>query len=247
MICYAFLVKEFLFWIAQAEWGLSAPLPLASEPLHLLLIVAPPPCLRPPQVPKEKWFEYGGERKGRFQGLTNQDGAGTIRTAASPNARCLPKPECVPTCNETAGGSSSALGGGCTSQDTPLSAQDLTRPSAAFTRWAQAAASYLLRQAPPHRRSRRLRRQRPRSCRHRRRPPLRLGHRRRKAALAAVACMFRMPPPRRGGGMVKPVEQGGEERVFLLRGADCSSVPLCSFGLCFLVAVTTLLLPKKCC
>ena len=26
-------------------------------------------------VPREQWFEYGGERKGRFQGLTNADGS----------------------------------------------------------------------------------------------------------------------------------------------------------------------------
>lgn len=26
-------------------------------------------------VPKDKWFEYGGERAGRFQGLTNKDGS----------------------------------------------------------------------------------------------------------------------------------------------------------------------------
>ncbi|EFJ38718.1 hypothetical protein SELMODRAFT_270214 [Selaginella moellendorffii] len=26
-------------------------------------------------VPKEKWFEYGGERSGRFQGLSNKDGS----------------------------------------------------------------------------------------------------------------------------------------------------------------------------
>lgn len=26
-------------------------------------------------VPREKWFEYGGERSGRFQGLTNKDGS----------------------------------------------------------------------------------------------------------------------------------------------------------------------------
>lgn len=26
-------------------------------------------------VAREKWFEYGGERSGRFQGLTNADGS----------------------------------------------------------------------------------------------------------------------------------------------------------------------------
>lgn len=26
-------------------------------------------------VPREKWFEYAGERSGRFQGLTNADGS----------------------------------------------------------------------------------------------------------------------------------------------------------------------------
>jgi hypothetical protein len=26
-------------------------------------------------VPKEKWFVYGGERSGRFQGLANTDGS----------------------------------------------------------------------------------------------------------------------------------------------------------------------------
>ncbi len=26
-------------------------------------------------VPREKWFSYGGERSGRFQGLTNADGS----------------------------------------------------------------------------------------------------------------------------------------------------------------------------
>lgn len=26
-------------------------------------------------VPKEKWFEYGGERSGRFQNMTNADGS----------------------------------------------------------------------------------------------------------------------------------------------------------------------------
>lgn len=35
-------------------------------------------CLRvllPMQVPLEKWMTYGGERSGRFQGLTNRDGS----------------------------------------------------------------------------------------------------------------------------------------------------------------------------
>lgn len=27
------------------------------------------------QVPLEKWFTYGGERSGRFQGMTNKDGS----------------------------------------------------------------------------------------------------------------------------------------------------------------------------
>lgn len=30
---------------------------------------------RVPQVPMEKWFTYGGERSGRFEGMKNKDGS----------------------------------------------------------------------------------------------------------------------------------------------------------------------------
>lgn len=35
-------------------------------------LVRPLPCK---QVPLEKWFTYGGERSGRFEGMKNKDGS----------------------------------------------------------------------------------------------------------------------------------------------------------------------------
>ena len=39
-------------------------------------------------VPREKWFQYGGERSGRFQGLSNGDGAPRPE-GALPRAGCV--------------------------------------------------------------------------------------------------------------------------------------------------------------
>lgn len=41
-------------------------------------------------VPRESWFEYGAERSGRFQGLTNADGSTKTECGAPPSPLALP-------------------------------------------------------------------------------------------------------------------------------------------------------------
>jgi len=48
---------------------------LAAHPLHARGYPSVGDAHSTLPVPREKWFEYGGERSGRFVGLTNADGS----------------------------------------------------------------------------------------------------------------------------------------------------------------------------